>query len=92
MWDEHSGSYLDPATGEVLPTWDQALDAIGDGDQPRHVVRFGERFHAHGALADSKDAARCIGYLPSTLPSRLATATRPTPMPSARIRRGWRRR
>ena len=24
------GGYLDPATGEVLPTWDQALDAIGD--------------------------------------------------------------
>ena len=26
----HSGSYLDPDTGEVLPTWDEALDAIGD--------------------------------------------------------------
>ena len=30
VWDEHTGTYLDPATGEVLPTWDQALDAIGD--------------------------------------------------------------
>ena len=31
VWDEHTGTYLDPDTGEVLPTWDQALDAIGDG-------------------------------------------------------------
>ena len=29
LWDEHTGTYLDPATGEILPTWDQALDAIG---------------------------------------------------------------
>ena len=29
VWDEGIGGYLDPATGEVLPTWDQALDAIG---------------------------------------------------------------
>ena len=26
VWDEHTGNYLDPATGEALPTWDQALD------------------------------------------------------------------
>jgi len=30
VWDEHTGTYLDPDTGEVLPTWDQALDAISD--------------------------------------------------------------
>ena len=30
VWDEHAGTYLDPATGEVLPTWDDALDAIGE--------------------------------------------------------------
>jgi hypothetical protein len=24
VWDEHTGNYLDPGTGEVLPTWDQA--------------------------------------------------------------------
>jgi hypothetical protein len=22
VWHESSGNYLDPATGEVLPTWD----------------------------------------------------------------------
>ena len=32
VWDESSGNYLDPTTGEVLPTWDEALDAIGPHD------------------------------------------------------------
>jgi hypothetical protein len=63
VWDEHTRGYLDPVTGEVLPTWDQALDAIAADDEPHHVVRFGERFDAQGVLAGSKDAARCIGYL-----------------------------
>ena len=63
VWDEHTGTYLDPDTGEVLPTWDQALDAIGDEDEPLHVARFGTRFDAQGVLAGSKDASRCIGYL-----------------------------
>ena len=63
VWDEATGTYLDPATGEVLPTWDQALDAIGDQDEPWHVARFGDRFDAQGVLAGSKDAHRCIGYL-----------------------------
>ena len=63
VWDEHTGTYLDPGTGEVLPTWDQALDAIGDQDEPLHVARFGARFDAQGVLAGSKDASRCIGYL-----------------------------
>jgi hypothetical protein len=59
VWDEAISGYLDPATGEVLPTWDQALDAIGPDDEPWHVARFG----AQGVLAGSKDASRCIGYL-----------------------------
>ena len=63
VWDEATGTYVDPATGEVLPTWDQALDAIGPEDEPWHVARFGTRFDAQGVLAGSKDAARCIGYL-----------------------------
>ena len=63
VWDEDTGNYVDPATGEVLPTWDQALDVIGPDDQPWHVARFGERFDVQGVLAGSKDAARCIGYL-----------------------------
>jgi hypothetical protein len=29
VWHEAAGGYVDRATGELLPTWDQALDAIG---------------------------------------------------------------
>jgi hypothetical protein len=63
VWHEATGRYLDPATGEFLPTWDDALDAIGPDDEPLHVARFGPKFDAQGVLAGSRGAARCIGYL-----------------------------
>jgi hypothetical protein len=72
VWDEHTGHYVDPETGEVLPTWEQALDSIGPEDEPLHVARFGERFDAQGVLAGSKDAARCIGYLTKYLTKNVA--------------------
>ena len=71
-WDEDSGNYVDPATGEVLQTWDAALDAIGPTDQPRHVARFGPKFDAQGVLAGSKDAEKCIGYLTKYLTKQIA--------------------
>jgi hypothetical protein len=74
VWDEGTRHYLDPATGEVLPTWDQALDELGD--QPHHVARFGVKFDAQGVLAGSKDAARCIGYLTKYLTKQLGDCHR----------------
>jgi hypothetical protein len=71
VWDEPTGTYLNPDTGEVLTTWDEALDAIGENDEPRHVAHFGARFDAQGVLAGSKDAARCIGYLTKYLTKHL---------------------
>ncbi len=56
-------SYVDPGTGEILPTWEAALDAIGPHDEPLHVARFGPKFDAQGVLAGSKDAGRCVRYL-----------------------------
>jgi hypothetical protein len=72
-WHEATGRYLDPATGELLPSWDDALDAIGPHDEPRHVARFGPKFDAQGVLAGSKDAGRCIGYLTKYLTKQLGT-------------------
>jgi hypothetical protein len=72
VWDEPTASYIDPATGERLPTWDDALDAIGDQDEPLHVARFGTRFDAQGVLAGSRDSARCIGYLTKYLTKQIA--------------------
>jgi hypothetical protein len=72
VWDEDLGTYLDPATGEVLIAWDQALDAIGPHDDPLHVARFGATFDAQGVLAGSKDANRCIRYLTKYLAKQVA--------------------
>jgi hypothetical protein len=72
VWDTDAGTYLDPETGEVLPAWDEALDTIGEDDEPLHVARFGTRFDAQGVLAGSKDAARCIGYLTKYLTKHVA--------------------
>jgi hypothetical protein len=77
VWDEHAKSYLDPATGEILPTWDDALDAIGPDDEPRHVARFGPTFDAQGVLAGSRDANRCIGYLTKYLTKQVAECHTP---------------
>ncbi len=71
VWHEPSGRYLDPETGEFLPAWDDALDAIGPDDEPLHVARFGPRFDAQGVLAGSRDSARCIGYLTKYLTKHL---------------------
>jgi hypothetical protein len=64
-WDEAAETYVDPDTGGVLPTWDEALDAIGEGGdtEPQHVVRFGTQLRAEGVLSGSPDADRCIRYL-----------------------------
>jgi hypothetical protein len=72
VWHEPSGRYLDAATGEFLPSWDDALDAIGDQDEPLHVARFGARFDAQGVLAGTRDSARCIGYLTKYLTKQVA--------------------
>ena len=73
MWDEVTGNYLDPGTGEVLPSWDQAVDAIGADDEPWHVARFGdwilcelrntltERIAAYQPAAADLDGAQLIG-------------------------------
>jgi hypothetical protein len=72
VWDEDLATYLNSATGEVLPTWDQALDAIGPNDDPLHMARFGATFDAQGVLARSKDAARCVRYLTKYLNKQVA--------------------
>ena len=92
VWDEHASTYLDPDTGEVLPTWDQALDAIGDGDEPLHVARFGTRFDAQGVLAGSRDASRCIGYLTKYLTKHVGDCHQAEHRRPGRPRRTARRR
>jgi hypothetical protein len=77
VWDEYGCTYVDPHTGEVLTTWDQALDSIGPQDDPWHVARFGRKFHAEGVLAGSKDANKCIGYMTKYITKNVADCHAP---------------
>ncbi|PSK99294.1 hypothetical protein CLV63_10315 [Murinocardiopsis flavida] len=73
-WDVDAGGYVDMTTGQVLPTWDQALDDLdADPDaEPLHVVRFGRQVDAKGGLAGSEDADRCVRYLAKYLTKDIA--------------------
>ncbi|WP_433248623.1 replication initiator [Streptosporangium sp. CA-135522] len=71
--DGQAGDYLDPATGELLPTWDQALDQLDADDdaEPLHVLRFGAQVDVQGIVAGSPDAHKRIGYLTKYLTKSL---------------------
>jgi len=79
VWD--GSDYADPDTGELLPTWDQALDALADDPdaRPAHVMRFGTQTDIRGIIAPSEEADRAIRYLTKYLTKAiaepLATAT-----------------
>jgi hypothetical protein len=92
VWHDQPGRYVDPATGEILPTWDEALDGIGPYDLPWHVARFGDRFDAQGVLAGSKDAARCIGYLTKYLTKQISNCHQAATGLSPITPPGWPRR
>jgi hypothetical protein len=67
--------YADPGTGELLPTWDEALDQLDDPDaMPRHVVRFGPQTDIQGLLAGTPEADRRIGYLAKYLTKSMGEA------------------
>ncbi|MEV2278980.1 replication initiator [Nocardiopsis sp. NPDC049922] len=74
VWDETAGTYLDPTTGELLPTWEEALDALDENPdaEPHHVVRFGRQVDAKGVVAGSADADRCVRYLAKYLTKDIA--------------------
>ena len=89
-WHEATGRYIDPATGEVLPSWDQALDAIGPADEPLHVARFGPKFDAQGVLAGTRDSG-AVHRLPDQVPhqSHRRMPQPAAPRPSGTTPTGW---
>ncbi|WP_425413043.1 replication initiator [Micromonospora citrea] len=78
QWNADAGGYTDPDSGDLLPTWDDALNQVDvDPDaepdaEPVHVVRFGAQVDAKGVLAGTKDADRCVGYITSYLTKQAA--------------------
>ncbi|GAA1015531.1 hypothetical protein Aple_050530 [Acrocarpospora pleiomorpha] len=68
------GDWVDPDTGEVLPTWAEALDAIGADPSavPAHVVRLGDQLDIQGLTGDSPDADARSRYLAKYLTKSLS--------------------
>ena len=66
--------YIDGDTGEVLPTWEQALDRLdADPDaRPAHVLRFGVQLDAKGLIAPSENADRAVRYLTKYLAKNIS--------------------
>lgn len=75
VWDPTAGAYVDPETGERLPSWDEALDEL-DADpaaKPAHVMRFGKQVDMQGLIAGHPDTDRAIGYLTKYLGKDMAS-------------------
>lgn len=67
--------YCDPATGEMLPSWGEALDAQMAKDRaPVHVMKFGAQHDMKGIIAPSPDADRAVRYLTKYLTKSIADA------------------
>ena len=62
-WTGPDQGYADPDTGEVLPTWTQALDRLDQDDdaRPAHVMRFGRQLDLQGVISEHADQA--VRYL-----------------------------
>ncbi|WP_188896865.1 replication initiator [Microlunatus endophyticus] len=71
VWD--GSDYVDPDTGELLPTWDGALSALTDEDRAAHVMRLGNRLDIAGIIAPSADADRAVRYLTKYLAKSIAS-------------------
>ncbi|MGW5239242.1 replication initiator [Monashia sp. NPDC004114] len=74
-WHPDLGGYLDPDTGEVLPTWEQALDQLVDEDgqaEPMHVLTFGKQVDIKGLLGGTPDSDRAVRYLCKYLTKSIA--------------------
>lgn len=70
-WDDDAHGFVDPDTGQPLPTFDEAADAL---DAPAHVVTLGPQVHVKGILGGTEEAGRHIGYLTKYLTKSVSQA------------------
>jgi hypothetical protein len=76
-WDTEQNAYVDPTSGQPLPTWDEAIVKLNDPDaQPAHVARLGT-IHARGIEAGTKQAERTIRYATKYITKDLTGPTVP---------------
>lgn len=85
-WDDTKGGYVDPDTGVLLPTWDQALDAIDtDPDaSPAHVVKLGRQLDMQGLIGGTPQTDHAVAYLTKYLTKSIAGQADDEPISPAR--------
>jgi Replication initiator protein, pSAM2 len=73
VWDEHAEAFVGSYTGQLLPTFEQAVDQAKHEDAPpAHVLMFGDRMDSKGVVAAQADAARRVRYLTKYLTKSIA--------------------
>jgi hypothetical protein len=75
VWDEYAESYLDPDTGALLPTWEDAIDVLDDDPDPKpaHVLRLGRQLDYQGIIVEAEhQVGRAVGYLTKYLTKDIA--------------------
>ncbi|MDO5628806.1 MAG: replication initiation protein, partial [Mobilicoccus sp.] len=90
VWTD--AGYCDPDTGELLPTWNEAMSYLdAEHAEPAHVLRFGRVFDVQGIDGDTEDARRSVRYLTKYLTKSLSgtyvDADEPDPAYEAHIDR-----
>jgi hypothetical protein len=90
------GTYVDPDTGQPLPTWDEAMNQLDNQleanpeREPEHVVRFGPQVDAQGVLAGTDKAGQLIRYVTKYITKSVAEVHTPTTeAAAAHLRRFW---
>ncbi|MFG3621242.1 replication initiator [Nocardia sp. NPDC047654] len=82
VWDDRKLTFVDPDTGEVLPTFDERQECLATvkNPKPAHVVRFGtqiDRKTLRGVLGNSEEAGRHIGYITKYLTKSIGEILEP---------------
>jgi hypothetical protein len=89
VWDYDRECYTDPTTGEALPTWEQAIDALDaelDADPqrgPEHVVRFGTQANLQGVIAGTQRSEKLVSYLCKYITKSVAECRPPSSQAAA---------
>ena len=82
VWDEQTCTYVDPYTGEVLPTRGQALDAIAAEDEPVHVGAGTAR--GRRSLAQNGPSPASLNAMKAMTPTMMQSAAFATELPHSR--------
>ncbi|GAA4807885.1 hypothetical protein GCM10023200_51930 [Actinomycetospora chlora] len=92
VWDEtrDPACYVDPASGQPLRTWEQALDELDDDPDaaPAHVIEFGAQVDIQGVLSGTEKSDKAIRYLTKYLTKSIGETAEPdTPAAAAHMNR-----